>query len=424
MFDNNKELSYNANDIRDLIDIAAATAAETTLRVLTPIISGSPGVTDLDNGIAQDENVSCSEGENNMARIKSRININGVDCWITADNVQALVDKALAAYQQSTQQAPQTHTEAPLFKDYAPRWYEVYESNKLKPTTAAGVQSYMTRHYIPFFGEYHMDQITVDLVQQFLNLRKNYAEKTLKDCRMWLSQILDAAVDDGYLDKNPARNKRIVIPSKKATEREALSESDFMDVYGQLGKLSESDRLLIALAMFTGMRRGEILGLQYADIDREGGWIHVRRNVTYPKINNYVIGTPKSKKGTRDIPIIPQLAAILPDRCDESFIFGGAQPLTHTQVVNTWNRIKKKINLHGATLHSLRHSFLTMASNSGIEPKTIQALAGHADVSITMNRYVHAQTEPIKRAGVTLGQRISHLGALQEYGNSPQALEA
>ncbi len=188
-----------------------------------------------------------------------------------------------------------------------------------------------------------------------------------------------------------------------------------MDILNNINKLNDKDRLYIALAMLTGMRRGEILGLQYADIDRDGGWIHVRRNVTFPNVNRPTIGSPKSKKRYRDIPLIPQLLAILPNRDDMSFVFGEDKPLSHMQMVNMWNRIIKQVDMHGATLHTLRHSFLTMASNSGIEPKTIQALAGHADVSITMNRYVHAQVEPIKRAGVILGEKINSLGTQLEH---------
>lgn len=374
----------------------------------------------LDNETAQAKCASCLEGENDMARLKSKITVNGQDFWITASSAQGLVDKALQVMQQP--EPPMPESSAPPFDQYATNWYKLYIEPKVKATTASCVISYIRKQYVPFFGSRPLDRITVDDVQTFLNQRSQYAKSTLKDYRMWLAQIFDAAVDDGYLTKNPAKSRRIAIPSRKVTEREALSEADYMDILNNLGKLEAKDQLYIGLAMLTGMRRGEILGLQYADIDRDGGWIHVRRNVTFPNVNRPSVGTPKSKKGYRDIPILPQLAALLPDRDDESFVFGGETPLSHMQMVNTWIRIGKKIELHGATLHTLRHSFLTMASNSGIEPKTIQALAGHADISITMNRYVHAQMEPIKRAGATLCQKISSLGTRQERKERPQSL--
>ena len=100
---------------------------------------------------------------------------------------------------------------------------------------------------------------------------------------------------------------------------------------------------------------------------------------------------------------------------DGSSVFGDETPLSHIQMLNTWTRISKKIDFHDTTLHTLRHSFLTMASNSGIEPKTIQAIAEYAAISITMNRYVHAQIEPIKRAGATLGQKTNSLRTSLEH---------
>lgn len=411
-------------DFIDNVHNATYTINETEMQVLHNMFTrfGFPlSQPHLANGITQVENAPCLEGEKNMARIKSKITIDGKECWISADSIQGLVDKVVIASQQQAEQL-QEKSDAPLFKEYVMRWFKVYCEPKVKITTAGCVRSYMRKHFIPFFGNKPMDCITVDDVQAFLNQRSKLAERTLKDYRMWLAQVFDAAVDDGYMAKNPARNKRIAIPSRKVTEREALSEADYMDILSNINKLHEKDRLYVALAMLTGMRRGEILGLQYADIDRDGGWIHVRRNVTYPNVNKPIIGTPKSKKGYRNIPILPQLASLLPDCKDELFIFGGDKPLSHMQMVNTWARITKKIDMHGATLHSLRHSFLTLASNSGIEPKTIQALAGHADVSITMNRYVHAQVEPIRRAGMILGEKINSLGTFLEYGNSPQPL--
>ena len=91
-------------------------------------------------------------------------------------------------------------------------------------------------------------------------------------------------------------------------------------------------------------------------------------------------------------------------------------------MVNTWTQISKKIDLLGVTQHMLHHSFLTMASNSGIEPKIIQALAGHTDISIAMNRYVHVQMELIKRSGATLGQKTNSFGTCPKHKERPQSL--
>ena len=84
---------------------------------------------------------------------------------------------------------------------------------------------------------------------------------------------------------------------------------------------------------------------------------------------------------------------------EEGFIIGGESPITMTMFNNTWRRIKKTVDLHGATPHVLRHSYLTYLAGMGTDTKTLQTIAGHSTIGMTMNHYVHAQPEKIKAAG-------------------------
>ena len=151
--------------------------------------------------------------------------------------------------------------------------------------------------------------------------------------------------------------------------------------------------------MFTGMRRGEVLGLRWEDIDAGAGIIHVKRNVTHAGGNKPVIGTPKTTKGNRDIPLDAYVLDTLQPLKEEGFIIGGESPITMTMFNNTWRRIKKTVDLHGATPHVLRHSYLTYLAGTGTDTKTLQTIAGHSTIGMTMNHYVHAQPDKIKAAG-------------------------
>ena len=84
---------------------------------------------------------------------------------------------------------------------------------------------------------------------------------------------------------------------------------------------------------------------------------------------------------------------------DTGFIIGDKQPITLNHYTNTWNRIKKTIDLHGATAHVFRHSYLTYAAGESSDIKSLQKIAGHSDIRMTMNRYVHAQPEKVKAVG-------------------------
>lgn len=155
----------------------------------------------------------------------------------------------------------------------------------------------------------------------------------------------------------------------------------------------------MALLMFTGMRRGEVLGLRWEDIDYERMLISVQRNVTFPS-NQPVITTPKTQHGVRQIPLDKALIALL-DKADDDigFVIGGNVPITLTSYRNTYARIEKRVNLNGATAHVFRHSYLTLLDEAGVDPKTLQSIAGHGDINTTWNRYVHGRIKAIKDAG-------------------------
>ena len=128
--------------------------------------------------------------------------------------------------------------------------------------------------------------------------------------------------------------------------------------------------------------------------------IAVKRAVTY-RNNRPVIGQTKSEAGNRLIPLDEQLAAFLqPCRQLNGYIIGsGEEPITETTFKRMWERIKKKINLYGATPHVFRHTYITLAASSGMDVKTLQSIAGHSDIKMTLDRYAHKRETNVIAAG-------------------------
>jgi integrase len=230
------------------------------------------------------------------------------------------------------------------------------------------------------------------------------SRKTLVSLKNLMSEILNDAMEDGLIDVNPAQSKRIVIPSTKVNVREALPIDVFKTILSSLPQLMADDRRLMALMMLTGMRRGEILGLRWEDIRFTDNLILVQRNVTYSN-NQPHVGTPKTTNGERVVPLNALLLEFLKPYHEHGYILGNEKPFTEAAYRRSMERIDKHIDLHGATAHIFRHSYLTYIAGTGIDIKTLQAIAGHADVKLTMNRYVHKQTSNI----VAAGERIQTL---------------
>ena len=288
-----------------------------------------------------------------------------------------------------------------LFADYAWEWFESYKVPKLRPGTEMNYRLIIRKHLVPFFGSMRLDEITTVDVQRFYNQQAHKANSSVRCMGIILHGIFDSAIEDGLCVIDPTRSKRLTY-SKKKTIREALPIEDAQDIICNLDRLELKDRLLVALLIFTGIRRGEALGLWWEDIDFERKLINIRRSVRFVGNKGY-IGPTKSKAGVRLIPLEPQLEEILEALPhDGKYILGnGDFPITEMTYKRGWERICRTINMHGATAHVLRHTYITMAA-AHLDIKTLQTIAGHSDISTTMNRYAHGREDKIIQAGELL----------------------
>ena len=288
--------------------------------------------------------------------------------------------------------------EGPGFKSYAEEWYATFKAHRIKDTTAYGYQLILRRLYAKW-EETPINHIETRDIQEFLNDWKHLAEKYLQEMLIVMKSIFESARRDGHIKENPATDKRIVIPSKKKTVRKALELDEMREILLSLSKLEEMDKRYMMLLLFTGMRRGEVLGLKWEDVDLKKNVFHIERSITYPKgKNGFVIGTPKTESGVRDVPISPELMKVLQPIGAHGFILGGETPLTLSIHRRMMERIRRTIDLHGASPHIFRHSYATLLNDAGASVKTIQAIIGHSDVQTTINRYVHSRDEKKQEA--------------------------
>lgn len=327
-----------------------------------------------------------------MTRIKQRVTLpDGTKVWCTGNNLA----EALQRLVNNHFIQPNLDHFTPLFKDYAEKWYTLYHKRRVGFKTAKNTASYLKNYIYPVVGHKHLHEVTHDDIQMIFDSMASRGQSTVHNVHIIMNQILGNAVEDGLLTRNVAHSSRYV-KSKKVVARQALTCEAAQDILNNLDKLEERDRLFVALALHTGLRRGEIYALRWESIDFDNRLIHVRQAVKL--IGNVpVIGLPKSKAGIRDVPVNKFLLEML-QKCTrrEGFVITGQRhpdgAMSECAIRRQWERIKRKIDVHGATPHVFRHTYATLMQPH-TDIKTLQTIMGHADIETTLNRYTYLVNE-------------------------------
>jgi len=341
-------------------------------------------------------------------RLRQRITLGNEVQWVTGKTQRELLDNVVRLTLKHVAGTPSAAGEKHIFHSYAENWLTLYKENCLKHTTLREYSSLLKKHLIPAFGKMEVSDITIDDIQRFMNSKADMSRKSIHEMVMVLGMILECAVEDGILPRNPAHSKRLRNPSRRVTVRNALTSAELADIVSHLHLLfEERDRMMLALLIYTGMRRSEVLGLRWEDIDLTGGVISIQRGVTY-KGNLPQISTPKTEAGIRQIPIPSALRQWLIPQSGDCYVIGNQpSPITEKTFIRMWQRIERTIDLHGATPHIFRHTYMTFAQRARIPAKTLQAIGGYADLSTLQDRYVHTQQEDIEAARTAIEDMFS-----------------
>lgn len=282
-----------------------------------------------------------------------------------------------------------------LFSEVANDWWET-EVEKLSPSTVRGYRA-ATEHIIEYFGDMSVSEIETSDISKVLNklARQGFARKTVKNHKIIINRIFHFAVIEGDIKYNPAIEAEIPrnLPETKrhpATPAEEATIRKNSDVW-----------LLPYLALTTGMRKGELLGLRWEDIDLEKNLIYVRRSVWYG--SGIHIKEPKTEAGKRKIPIIQPLREELLKHLGnpQHFVFGGESPISEKKFRCMYSKFQKETGVT-ATLQQLRKSFATIAVGANLQPDVLKSIFGHKNISTTLNIYAEVRDSRIAEAGEIL----------------------
>ena len=257
------------------------------------------------------------------------------------------------------------------------------------------------------FGKDLIQDIEARDISAFLMMlaEAKFAKKTIANQRCILNQIFTRAVLNGDVQHNPCASVR----SPKNTAKRTVTAASVSDEAKILS--SDHEWLFPLCALLTGLRKGELLALQWKDVNFEEKEILVYKSVEH-EAQRPSIKTPKTDAGTRIVPLLDVLAERLkPIKSDsEHYLFsddGGKSPLRKARFDWYYREYKKAVGIT-ATPHQLRHSYATNSVEENINPKILQATIGHADFSTTMNTYVTVRKERQKEVAEKLNARYKN----------------
>ncbi|WP_310603763.1 tyrosine-type recombinase/integrase [Anaerosporobacter sp.] len=314
-------------------------------------------------------------------------------------------------------------------------WLEEYKSVVVKNSTILLYTTSYERYIANSLGNRRLKDIRTIHIQKLYNdLQKNgLSVGTIQIVHSVLFNIFKLALKNDILLKNPCIGAEIPREDKKEPRvLSAREQAIFLE--NICGNYYES---LLKVALGTGLRIGELLGLTWEDIDFNTSTISITRTLLYMKNRQtghycFQVQTPKSHSSKRIVPLIPSLALLLKDHKKYQHVLRTARgpfwtplpnmdnlvfttkngtPIQEVYIVKCLNTVTEKINriehqqalyenrdpipFEKITPHTLRHSFATRAFENGLAPKTVQELLGHSNINLTMNLYTHV-TQDIK----------------------------
>lgn len=327
-------------------------------------------------------------------KINRTVVIDGVKRWIHANSEQEYADKLAKLFCKEPQ-----NTIKHQFSDYAWNWFETYSRPNIATATIRLYNQLLRCHINPTLGDIAVEDITVDDVRRMFNNMETGKETKMKAKRL-LNQVLNAAIDDGFIAKSPLKSKRIKITGAESKTTEVYSVEQMQYLVQHIGDIKlAQDRTYMALQALHPLRLEEVLGLRWADVDFDNMALHIRRAITHPSRNQPEIKETKTKKSVRTIGLSSLAVQYLtPGRADE-FVLGGCTPLSYSNARRMRERIRRETGFsEKITPMRFRTTVLTDLYDRTKDIKLTQAAAGHTTADMTLKHYVKGRENVVQSA--------------------------
>ena len=288
------------------------------------------------------------------------------------------------------------------FGQFLNEWLERYVSKRVRGSTMDGYRQ-RAKHIVDGLGDVSIVDLRPDhLIEYYDSKLSNLSASTITKHHHLIVDCLSDAVKWNLV----TRNVGIAVEPPRAPKKEmkALSVGEthqFLD-----NCTTEPWRTIFHTLIWTGIRRSELLGLQWNDLDLDMALMTIRRSLVRLQNGTYVTDEPKTSSGARSLDLAPSTCLLLKQhRADQerdvellgipssqaNFVFGhpDGTPRTPSTVTQQFRRIASRAGLSGVRLHDLRHTHASLMLQQGTDIKTISTRLGHSSVAFTMDTYAH-----------------------------------
>lgn len=301
-------------------------------------------------------------------------------------------------------------------------WYQTECKPRIRPKTQADYENRIYQHIIPELGHIPLAKLTPgDLQQFYIRLKQGgrllrqaeygfgLSDRMVKGCHVVCRMALDRAVEQGLLLRNPALACKA--PATHPKEMQVLTQEEMQRLLIQAKENDCYELLLLELA--TGLRRGELLALQWDDLDFQTGTLRVERQVQRVK-GKLTVTQPKTRSSSRSIilpaPVLDALKSYR-EQIGSHWMFPSPKkkdsPRDPTAVRKKLSAVLERAGCKHVRFHDLRHTFATNALEHGMDIKTLSAIIGHVSSATTLNVYAHVTDEMRQAAAAKIDRAIA-----------------
>ncbi|GAJ38945.1 site-specific integrase [Saccharococcus caldoxylosilyticus] len=294
------------------------------------------------------------------------------------------------------------------FSMFMERWFNTSYKRTVEITTAKSREYVIRNHIMKYFQHKKINEITTFDIDSFYvdKLDSGYSGAYIRQMHNLLNQAFDQAVRWSLIKVNPVKNAK---PPKVKSEEKITWTVDEVNRFLNLIKNSSTE-IPYLLAIFTGMRRGEVLGLKWDDVDFENKKIRIKRSLCFVSGKGLIFKEPKTKKSKRQISISQHVVNVLKKHKqkqefqkeklgtqyqDNNLIVctDDGKPLDPRNLLRQFYRLIEEANVPRISFHDLRHTHATILMQQGENPKVVSDRLGHSRVGITLDLYSHVSDD-------------------------------